>query len=262
MSWLEPGRRGSARRAGDPLRRAAVRLAGLRTARERRLPLVGLARLGSLRRLTPISDRYGFDRGLPVDRYYIEDFLGRFGAAPGYATGDLTGRILEVGDAYYATKFGAAEAEVEVLHASAANEQATLVGDLVTGEGVPEARFDCVICTQTLHVIFDVPAAIATLHRALRPGGVALVTVPGIAPASRPDRDRWGDWWRFTGSSARRLFEQSFEPAGVTVEAYGNVLSAVAFLHGLAAEELTRSELDARDPNYEVIIGVRAVKAG
>jgi SAM-dependent methyltransferase len=260
VSWLEPGRYGPGG-GGRALRRAVVRLAGLRTARERRLPLVGLARLGSLRRLTPISDQYGFDRGLPGDRYYIEDFLRRFAAAPGYSAGDLSGRILEVGDAYYATKFGPPEARVDVLHANAANDQATLVGDLVTGAGVPESAFDCIICTQTLHVIFDVPAAIATIHRALKPNGVALVTVPGIAPASRPDRDRWGDWWRFTGASARRLFEQAFDPANVTVEAYGNVLTAVGFLHGLAAEELTPTELDARDPNYEVIIGVRAVKA-
>ena len=66
--------------------------------------------------------------------------------------------------------------------------------------------------------------------------------------------------WRFTTLSARRLFGEVFPTENVTVEAYGNVLVAVAFLHGLAAEELRQEELDHRDPDYEVLITVRAVK--
>jgi hypothetical protein len=46
----------------------------------------------------------------------------------------------------------------------------------------------------------------------------------------------------------------------VKAVAYGNVLAAVAFLHGLAAQELTPAELDYEDADFEVLIGVRAVK--
>jgi hypothetical protein len=117
-----------------------------------------------------------------------------------------------------------------------------------------------VICTQTLLLIYDVAAAIRTLHRILAPGGTLLVTVPGISQICRPDMDVWGDYWRFTTLSARRLFEEAFEPADVTVESYGNVLAASAFLYGLAAQDLKRKELDPRDPDYQLIIGVKATK--
>jgi SAM-dependent methyltransferase len=207
-------------------------------------------------------------RGLPVDRYYVEDFLRRHGTTVGYGHGDIRGRVLEVGGDEYTRRFGgwsgAAEGPdtaitaLDVLHADSSNPAATIVGDLTTGEGIPEGRFDCVICTQTLHLIYEVEAAIGTLHRMLAPGGTALVTFPGISQTCRPERDLWGDYWRFTSLSARRLFESAFAPEGVRVEAYGNVLAATAFLYGLATEELRPEELEPRDPDYEMLIAVRA----
>jgi SAM-dependent methyltransferase len=233
-------------------------------------PPVGWVRFGGLRRLTPISRQFGFDRGTPVDRWYVEHFIGRFAGAETYASGDLRGRVLEVGDDLYARRFGSLPAEgpvragqierLDVLHVSHDNPKATIVDDLERSSTLPDDAFDCVICTQTLHLLYDVRAAIATLHRILRPGGVVLVTVPGLSQRCNPDRDVWGEFWRFTSLSARRLFEESFPPAGVTVDAYGNVLTAIAFLHGLCSEELTAAELEPRDPDYEVLIGVRAVK--
>jgi SAM-dependent methyltransferase len=227
--------------------------------------------LGDLRRMAPISRHYGMDRGLPVDRYYVEDFLHRHGGSSGYGGGDIQGHVLEVGGDDYARRFGgwtgapdgdSAITALDVLHADASNPIATIVGDLATGAGIPEDSFDCVICTQTLHVIYEVEAAIATLQRMLKPGGVALVTIPGITQTCRPDRDLWGDYWRFTTLSARRLFESAFAPEGVSVEAYGNVLAASAFLYGLAAEELRREELEPRDPDYEMLIAVRSQRSG
>lgn len=225
-------------------------------------PPVGTVRFGSLRRLRPISPYFGFDRGLPIDRYYIEHFLGRHADADEYVRGDIHGRVLEIGEDMYTRKFGRRVDRIDVLHADPANPQATIVGDLAAGESIPSDSFDCIICTQTLLLIYDVRAAIATLHRILRPGGVLLVTLPCISRICRREMDRWGDYWRFTSLSSRRLFEEAFEPANVKVEAYGNVLAAVAFLHGVASEELKRSELDLRDPDYEVLISVRAVKEG
>jgi len=215
--------------------------------------------MGGFRRLTPISRQFGFDRGKPIDRYYIEDFLGRFSGVPGYVDGDIRGRVLEVGDDVYTRHFGRPD-RVDVLHVSEANSEATVIGRLETGEGIPAGQFDCVICTQTLHLLFDFRGAIESLHRMLKPGGVLLVTFPGLSQSCNPDRDLWGDHWRFTSRSARRLFEERFQPESVTVEAYGNVLTAVGFLHGLAAEEFDADELRLRDPDYEVLIGVRAMK--
>jgi glycosyltransferase involved in cell wall biosynthesis/SAM-dependent methyltransferase len=217
-------------------------------------PRVGSVRFGSLRRLTPISRAFGFDRGLPIDRYYIERFLSAH-------AGDIQGDVLEIGDDAYSRRFGGDQVtKSDVLHVSEGNPRATIVGDLTCAEHVPSDSFDCVILTQTLHLIYDVRAALKTLYRILKPGGVLLATFPGISQISN---DRWREswYWAFTHVSARRLFEETFPKAKVRVEVSGNVLAAIAFLHGLAAEELRQEELDYRDSHYEVCITVRAVKS-
>jgi hypothetical protein len=209
---------------------------------------------GSFRRTTPISTVFGLDRGLPVDRYYIEAFLQKFQA-------DIRGRVLEIGDDTYTARFGKGRVtQSDVLHVTAGNPKATLVGDLETGEGLPADAFDCMILTQTLPFIFGVDEALAHACGALKPGGTLLVTVPGISQISRYDMDRWGDYWRFTSLSLKRLLQRHFPADHITVNVYGNVLAAVAFLQGLAAQELHPAELNASSPDYEVIIGVRAVK--
>ncbi|MGH2395806.1 MAG: methyltransferase domain-containing protein [bacterium] len=221
-----------------------------------RWPPVGHVSLGAIRRLQPISREFGFDRGRPIDRYYIEWFLRAHAA-------DIQGQVLEVGDDGYTRQFGDARVtRSDVLHVVEGNPRATLVGDLTHAPHIASETFDCVICTQTLQFIFDVRQAIMTLNRILKPDGVLLATVPCISQISRYDIDRWGEFWRFTSMSARRLFEETFPAGSVTIRAYGNVLAAVAFLHGLAAEDLSPSELDHVDDDYELVIAIRARKAG
>jgi SAM-dependent methyltransferase len=229
-------------------------------------PPIGLIRFGSLRRLTPIAAAFG-ERGQPIDRYYVERFLRRQSGQEDYVLGDIRGHTLEIGDDFYSRMFGhwgdperTTIEKLDVLSADAAAPEATIIGDLGASDNLPADTFDCVICTQTLLLIYDVRAAIATLHRILKPGGVLLATVPGISPVCRPDINLWGDHWRFTSLSMRRLFEERFDPADVSVEAHGNVLAAVAFLHRLGSEELKQEELDLNDPDFELVITVRARK--
>jgi len=211
-------------------------------------------RWGNLRRLSPISTLFGTDRGQPIDRYYIESFLHRHSA-------DVRGSVLEIGDPAYTLKYGGDRVTgSHVLHVAFDNPQATFVGDLQTGKGVFDNTYDCMILTQTLLFIYDVHAAIANCYRALKPGGVLLATFPGISQVVRYDMDRWGDYWRFTDASTRKLFGNIFGLENVVVETHGNVLTACAFLHGLATSELKAKELDFHDPDYQVIITVRAVK--
>jgi glycosyltransferase involved in cell wall biosynthesis len=207
-----------------------------------------------LRRLAPLDRGYGWNRGLPIDRYYIERFLQTH--AP-----DIRGRVLEVADRTYTTRFGGDRVEVsDVLHAAASNPLATLVADLTCADAIPSGAFDCVILTQTLPFIYDPGAAVREVFRILKPGGVVLATVPGISPIIRKDMAAWGDYWRFTSRSARRLFEHVFPIGSVMVEAHGNVMTAVGFLHGIASGELAADELNHGDPDYEVLITIRAVK--
>ena len=209
---------------------------------------------GDLRRTQPISRLFGFDRGTPIDRYYIERFLGSH-------AGDIRGDVLEVGDDGYTRRFGAGGVRRSDVLDAAAGTGVSIVGDLATGRGVPATAYDCFIATQTFTHIFDVQGAVRHARRALKPGGVLLASVPGISQISRYDMDRWGDFWRFTTRSVEQLFAPLVAPADLTVTPHGNVLAAAAFLYGLAAEELTPAELDARDDDYQVVITVRAVAA-
>ena len=216
-------------------------------------PPVGRVRFGDLRRVTPISRDFGFDRGLPIDRHYIERFLARHAS-------EIAGRVLEIGDDSYTRRFGGARvSRSDVLHVHAGNAGATFVGDLTDATVLPADTFDCMILTQTLQLIYDVRLAVERIHRALAPGGVALITAPGI---SQIDRGEWGEaWcWSFTGVSLGRLFGDVFGRDAVLVEQYGNVLAATAFLQGLAVRELRPEDLEPYDHAYPVILGVRARK--
>ncbi len=216
-------------------------------------PPVGKVDFGSLRRVTPISREFGYDRGLPVDRYYIENFLARY-------SNDIQGRVLEIGDDSYTRQFGGDRVTTrDVLHVKEGNPIATFIGDLTNADSIPSDAFDCFILTQTLHLVYDFRLALKTIYRILKPGGVILATVPGISQIST---DEWADYWcwSFTTLSARQLFEEFFPKDCVEVETYGNVLSAIAFLEGLSFNELTKEELDHRDRCYELLITIRAVK--
>lgn len=223
------------------------------------IPPVGLVRFGSLRRLDPISRDWGDDRGGPIDRYYVNAFLDR-------NRGDVRGRVLEIAEDVYAKAFGDDRVtRIDILEYHAGEHpRATFQGDLTEAPQLPSDAFDCVILTQTLQLVYDLRAAIGTVHRILRPGGVALVTLPGITPVNRQDSESWGNhWcWSFTGLSARRLFEEHFSPDEVEVETFGNVLVAASFLYGLGRGELTRREMDHRDPDFEMLITLRARKSG
>jgi len=217
-------------------------------------PPVGWARFGSLRRISPISRSFGKVRGLPIDRYYVEQFL----AAQAL---DIRGHVLEVGSDAYMHKFGGDRVtKSDVLHVTHGNPKATIVADLTCAYQIPSDTFDCIILTQTLQFIYDIEAALKTIYRILKPGGILLATFGGISQISRWDMDRWGHYWNFTMLSTQRLFEEAFPAATVKVETHGNVLAAVALLHGLATQEFIREELDHHDPDYQVLITVRAVK--
>jgi SAM-dependent methyltransferase len=226
----------------------ALRLAPAVSALRRR---VGPVWLGSLGRTEPFGGAWGYDRGTPVDRWHVERFLAAHRA-------DITGRVLEVKDCGYTDRFGHDVDERAVLDIDPGNPRATYVADLADGTGLPERAFDCFVMTQTLQYIFDVRAAIAQAHRILRPGGVLLATMP---VCSRIGDGSLTDYWRFTPLSVSDLLAQAFGAGAATVHGRGNVLAQVAFLEGLAAEDLTADELAVDDASFPLIVCARAVRA-
>jgi hypothetical protein len=210
---------------------------------------------GDLRRLEPISPVWGTDRGKPIDRYYIDAFLEKHRS-------DIRGCVLEVKDAGYTERFGGKQVtKSEVLDIDRANPRATIITNLTNANDVPSDHFDCFILTQTLHIIYDVRAAISHACRILKPGGVLLCTLPAVSRINYQDGGiDSGDYWRFTEASVRALFSEFFPPEAFNVTAFGNVMVCTAFLYGLSPDELKPAELAYVDPWFPMLFCVRAVK--
>ena len=204
--------------------------------------------------LMPHSRQYGYDRGRPIDRYYIESFLAKHSE-------DIAGHVLEVENNHYTVRYGGDKVtKGDILHVSESCLKATIVADLTDADHIESNQFDCIILTQVLQYIYNPFAAMGTLHRILKPAGVLLCTVPGIAQLHQEPADTYKDYWRFTQFSLRRLCEEHFKPANISVQSSGNVYAASTFLYGLAVEDIKTSDLDYNDSRYEVNIAVRAVK--
>jgi SAM-dependent methyltransferase len=213
--------------------------------------LLDPVRLGTLRRTTPISDQFGYDRGTPIDRYYIERFLAEYSR-------HIRGRVLEVKDGTYTDRFGKDVTEQDVLDVDALNPHATIVADLASAEEVPEESFDCFILTQTLQFIYETHAAVAHANRILKPGGALLASVPVVSAVV--DEDSLTHYWRFTPAGCSELFGGVFGHDAIVVRPYGNVLTAIAFLTGMAREELTTQELESQDSRFPMVVCVCALK--
>jgi SAM-dependent methyltransferase len=215
-------------------------------------PPLGKVRWGDLGNSQPICADWGFDRGQPVDRYYIENFLAS-------QSNDIKGHVLVVGDDHYTQMFGGDRVtQSDVLHIEN-NPNATIVADLTEAPQIATDTFDCFLLVQTLQFIYEVRAAVQTTYRILKPGGIVLATFSGITPLKDEEwNDSW--YWNFTARSAQRLFEEVFPAENIRIESHGNVLTATAFLQGLASQEIQPQKLDEADPHFPVILTVRAIK--
>lgn len=216
-------------------------------------PKVGKIRRGDFTTTKPFSTNFGYDRGGPVDRYYIENFLRKNAQS-------IKERVLEIGDNEYSLRFGGDRvAKSDVLHVENNNAKATFVGDLSKAPQLPNDTFDCIVLTQTLHLIYHHADALRTCYRILKPGGVLLLTVPGITHIDQGEwRDYW--YWAYTEASVKKLLAEAFPTNSYQTETFGNVLVATAFLYGMGLPELKREEMDIRDPHYQVIITAKATK--
>lgn len=206
-----------------------------------------------LRRVTPLSRNWGLDRGRPIDRFYIERFIASH-------RDDIRGRVLELLDSGLTYAYGDERvAQADVMDIDPGNYRATVVADLRAPVQIPDDTYDCIILTQTLHLIDDMPAVVEQAHRMLKPGGVLLVTLP-CASMVATEYGPQGDFWRVLPAAATRLFGQAFAAADLQVGARGNVLATTAFLYGLSCDDVDEHELDFDDPAYPLIVTVRAVK--
>lgn len=198
----------------------------------------------------PVSTKYGFDRGKPIDRYFIEEFIGEYK--------DLVkGHCLEVVDDTYIRMFGGDAVEKADVIDIFVTKQASIHGDLRDLTHVVKSNtFDCIIITQTLHVNDDFESAIRECYRILKPGGTMLATFPTISPT-------WNlkiNMWRLSVKSASYIFSKYFDKSNVRVMGYGNKESSLLFWTGFAIEDISPSDLEKQDNLFPTLIGIKATK--
>ncbi len=204
--------------------------------------------------LQPKCNYWGFNRGGPIDRYYIENFLENNAAF-------IKGHALEVNDDRYSSRLGGTRIEkIDILDINPLNSKATIIADLSKACHLPAGTYDCIILTQTLQYIYDLKSTIRHLYRILKPGGILLITVPGISQfIHKNDAESW--CWRFTEHSLRLLLEEQFTPQNIVTESKGNVKVAAAFLYGIGVGELKKADYDFKDLDYQMVVAARAVKS-
>jgi hypothetical protein len=208
----------------------------------------GVPRWGNLRRVEPFSSHFGFDRGTPVDRHYLHEFLNQHRAS-------ITGSVLEIQGSSYTQRFGH---DVREAHTVDINPRfaSTYTCDLARADLIPDDRYDCFLLPNTLQHVADLPGALGTALRVTKPGGTILASTACFLPLVTDT----GDYWRLTPEGWRRLLASHWIGCEVVVEGHGNCLAAIAAMHGLALEELTVRELDACDPRYPVLVTIRCRK--
>lgn len=214
-------------------------------------PVTRLIRPAPQSHLYPVSRRWGFDRGTPIGRFYIDRFISQH-------ADDIQGDVLEIKSGRYTKCHAKGDGKRDVLDIDTSNQDANIYADLSAADIVPSNTYDCFILTETLQFVFRLEDAARHCYRVLKPGGVLLVSVPTIAPIDNELAEV--ECWRFTPFSCRSLFEAHFGPANVQVRVYGNFATCIAGLSGAATEELPKEFVDQVDLKYPQGILIRAKK--
>mgnify|MGYP001584135479 CR=1 FL=1 len=202
---------------------------------------------------SPISNKYGLDRGRSIDRYFIEQFLKENNSC-------IRGACLEIKDNTYTKRYGGfAVSKSDVLDIDTSNTKANIYDDIRTLKLISDSTYDCIILTQVLQFIDDYEAAIRQCYRVLKSDGHLLATLPFI---SRIDigSGAQGDFWRFSTASARYIFGKYFPKENLRIESRGNVLTGIGFWAGLSQEDMPIKRMSRNDPNFPLLISVVAKK--
>jgi hypothetical protein len=203
---------------------------------------LGVPRWGNLRRLKPFSDYYGFDRGTPIDRYYLDRFLKSHAQS-------IRGDVLEIQAPAYVHKYGT---DVRLKHSIDINAamKPTYLCDLAAADVVPSDCYDCFLLPNTLSFLRDIRSSMRHMIRVVKPGGVVLAATAVMGQI------QGDDLWRMSAPGWEELAADAWAGHDYRIEAHGNCLAVVAAMLGLAQEELTPAELEYQDDRYPALVSL------
>lgn len=200
----------------------------------------------------PISTIYGIERGVPIDRFYIERFLTENKKY-------IKGHCLELLENNYTIKYGGNNIlKSDILDLDLNNKRANIFGDLKNLKNIiNDNSYDCVILTQVLQFIDNCQEAISECYRILKPGGALLITVPCLGRMDCASGVE-GDFWRFTSASINYLLKDKFDKT--MVSSVGNVKTGISFWIGLSQQDIKKSSYNYNDENFPMLVTAVAIK--
>lgn len=225
-------------------------------------PLIRQWRTLRYRRLQPVGG--GKSEGLSTIRYYWADFLEQHQR-------DVRGHVLEIGETATVRAYGGdAITQADALDLAPHSPEVRVVADLSRADHVEGAVYDCFINQFTTCVIYDIDAALYHAIRLLKPGGVLLINFwcvdfylhrgldMGTAPSGYPPL--YMHHWFTPINVHDRLRRLGLGEADYQLTIYGNLLTRMAFLLNIPAQEYTEHELATVDPGQPLLICARIVR--
>ena len=200
-----------------------------------------------------IGSDWGYRRGTPVGRVYIDMFLNKYREC-------IRGDIMEVAETTYSERFCQKNDTTSFTAIHVEKKEGCRQANLETGEGFYKEEFDTMIITQTLAYIYNLNEVINTIYRSLKQGGHCFVTVTDIGHMGSIETEKYGAFWGFHRAGIAKLFTEVFGENNVMIESYGNLKTVVAQLYGICAEDLDKKIINKKDDRYPMIIGIVARK--
>lgn len=187
-------------------------------------------------KLLPISSDFGWSRGTPVGRYYVNKFVAEKAAR-------LGGTILEFGESRYKACFKTVHCYqvIDVFPGPSVD----YVCDIHDVSSVPEHHFDVIVCTQVLEHVERPVDALRQLHKLLKQDGHLICTVPFLAHIHYVPTD----FYRFSIDAICSALEiAGFEV--LEARNSGNALVTLGSLLGFCAEDFDEKEMSVVDGIY------------
>lgn len=202
---------------------------------------------GSLRRLMPVCGNFGFTRGWPVDRYYLDQYIAKISNL-------VTGNVLEVG-VYVSDPMKKKFPHSKSFHAVDVikTDKVDYAGDIHERSLFSEGSFDTILCFNVLEHCKMPWVVVENMHHWVKKGGQVFCMVPVTQRRHEDPKD----CWRILPQSLEWMFK-SFSKA--EIHCRGNPLTAVSALLGIPSDELSKKELDFDHPDYPVAAFVSCEK--
>ena len=202
----------------------------------------------TLRSIKKHSEKFGFDRGTPIDRYYIDHFLKNLNLENNF------NRSLEFGEILYSDSFKVKEkyflSHPEYETRDIASNQ--ILFDLNSEHSYEGTKFDLILSTNVINFTKNPFVSIKHHIDMLNSRGTLVLTVSASMPISKFDAERWGDYWRFTPDGLNQLLRTL--NCEYHIKSFGSFVTSIAFLCGLSAEEIDATDLNKNDDSYPIVV--------